>query len=176
MFTLKQNITVLFLSTTSLPCWMIVVPLSLPVTIQHTVASANGGIPWWRVWTGSSVRLHHVATATANITPCHKVLHMCGILLLANKKTGRIIWCQLRTSPAFTAAFKMKYKWSMVWYQTQHVLIWYEEKWQIHCTLAKKFNLILLKYWIDNFLTKFTIKHLTSSKRHNKNKLVSKSF
>lgn len=27
---------------------------------------------------------------------------------------------------------------------------------------AKKFNLILLKYWIHNFLTKFTIKHLTS--------------
>nr|BAC92760.1 hypothetical frame-2 protein [Seriola quinqueradiata]BAC99059.1 hypothetical frame-2 protein [Seriola quinqueradiata]BAC99062.1 hypothetical frame-2 protein [Seriola quinqueradiata]BAC99065.1 hypothetical frame-2 protein [Seriola quinqueradiata]BAC99068.1 hypothetical frame-2 protein [Seriola quinqueradiata] len=59
---------------------MIVVPLCLPVAVQLAVASANGGIPWLRVWTGSPVRLHHVATATANITPCHKVLHMCGIL------------------------------------------------------------------------------------------------
>lgn len=64
-----------------LPCWMIVVPLRLPVAVQCTGASANGGIPWWCVWIGSPVRLHHVATATANITPCHKVLHMCGILL-----------------------------------------------------------------------------------------------
>lgn len=81
MFTLKQNNCPLSFHHMSLPCWMIVVPLSLPVAIQCTVSSANGGIPWWRVWTVFPVRLQHVATATANITACHKLLHMCGILL-----------------------------------------------------------------------------------------------
>lgn len=31
------------------------------------------------------VRLHHVATATTNMTSCHGVLHICGILLFANR-------------------------------------------------------------------------------------------
>lgn len=41
--------------------------------------------------------------------------------------------------------------------------------------VAKEFNLILLKYRIDNFLTKFTIKPPESDKIK-KYKLVSKSF
>ena len=100
MFTLKQNISVLSLSTASLPCWMMVVPLCLPVAAQSTVAPANGGIPWLRVWTGSSVSSHHFATAAANIAPFHKVLHVCGTLWLVNKRRGGVIWCQLPISPA----------------------------------------------------------------------------
>lgn len=41
MFTLKQNNCPLSFHHMSLPCWMIVVPLSLPVAIQCTVSSAN---------------------------------------------------------------------------------------------------------------------------------------
>lgn len=83
MFTLKQNNCPLSFHHMSLPCWMIVVPLSLPVAIQCTVSSANGGIPWWRVWTVSPVRLQHVATATANMP--QTLTHVWDFAVLVNK-------------------------------------------------------------------------------------------
>lgn len=83
MFTLKQNIYLSSLFPPHVPplltdCCSAELASGFVVHRWHQpmMESPGGG-----VWTGSPVRLHHVATATANITPCHKVLHMRGILL-----------------------------------------------------------------------------------------------
>lgn len=73
------------LSSTSLPCRM---PCSTELASGYAVHS--GMSQWWNPMVACLnwilVRLHHVATATTNITPCHQLSHMCGILLFVNKQ------------------------------------------------------------------------------------------
>lgn len=112
MFTLKQNTTVLSFHHMSLAYRMTVVPLSLPVAVQCTGASANGGIPWWRVWTGSpcevTPRCH---CYSKHYTLPQSLTHVWDFTVFVNKKwtrrEGSVIWCQPATSPGFKIKLKL---------------------------------------------------------------------
>lgn len=103
MLTLQQNTTVLFPARPSHAEWL--VPLSLPVAMQCTVAWANGGIPWWHVWTGSSWGYTMLPLLQQTSHPATNSCTCVGFYCLWTNR-GSIIWCRRRTSPASTAAFR----------------------------------------------------------------------